>query len=155
MLEANIYGPTGAFHHSSHITHHAVSPFAGGLGSGLLLEASFGRFDFNGRYANANQAGAQPAHAFADYLLGFPVSTSRATSTSLSVSMGPRTTAAMDTCAATAFSTVFGKTSGESPRTPRWRPTGSRAIAPSATAWRAWCGSGARPRKSPSRRCSR
>ena len=63
----------------------STPPFAGGLGSDLLLESSFGRFDFNGRYTNANRAGAQPAHAFGDFLLGFPVSTARATATSLSL----------------------------------------------------------------------
>src|SRR5262249_25271881 len=35
----------------------STPPFAGGLGSGLLLEAKFGRADFNGRFTNANQAG--------------------------------------------------------------------------------------------------
>lgn len=63
----------------------STPPFAGGLGSNLLLEASFGRFDFNGRYTNANRPGAQPAHAFGDFLLGFPVSTARSTATSLSL----------------------------------------------------------------------
>jgi hypothetical protein len=63
----------------------STPPFAGGFGSGLLLEASFGRFDFNGRYTNANRAGAQPSHAFADFLLGYPVSTARSTATSLSL----------------------------------------------------------------------
>jgi hypothetical protein len=63
----------------------STPPFAGGLGSNLLLEASFGRFDFNGRYTNANRTGAQPSHAFADFLLGYPVSTARSTATSLSL----------------------------------------------------------------------
>ena len=63
----------------------STPPFAGGLGSNLLLEASFGRADFNGRYTNANQAGTQPAHAYGDFLLGFPVTTARATATSLSL----------------------------------------------------------------------
>ncbi len=63
----------------------STPPFAGGFGSDLLLDSSFGRFDFNGRYTNANRAGAQPAHAFGDFLLGFPISTARATATSLSL----------------------------------------------------------------------
>jgi hypothetical protein len=63
----------------------STPPFAGGFGSGLLLESSFGRADFNGRYTNANLPGTQPAHAYGDFLLGFPVSTARATATSLSL----------------------------------------------------------------------
>ncbi|MGH9656959.1 MAG: TonB-dependent receptor domain-containing protein, partial [Bryobacteraceae bacterium] len=63
----------------------STPPFAGGFGSGLLNEASFGRFNFNGRYTNADRPGAQPAHAYADFLLGYPVSTARSTATSLSL----------------------------------------------------------------------
>jgi hypothetical protein len=51
-----------------------------GLLSGLALNAGLGRFDFNGRFTNDNPSrAAQPAHAFADFLLGYPVFTYRAT----------------------------------------------------------------------------
>ncbi|MEK7404314.1 MAG: hypothetical protein AAB225_04330 [Acidobacteriota bacterium] len=48
-------------------------PGAFGLLTAVAQEAGFGRFSFNGRYTNDNPArAAQPAHAFADYLLGYP-----------------------------------------------------------------------------------
>jgi hypothetical protein len=51
-----------------------------GMLSGLAQNAGLGRFDFNGRYTNHNPAAAaQPAHAFADFLLGYPVFTYRST----------------------------------------------------------------------------
>jgi hypothetical protein len=60
-------------------------PFSGGFGSNLLQEATFGRFDFDGRYTNSTTGAAQPAHSFADFLLGNPVRTYRSTPTSLSL----------------------------------------------------------------------
>jgi hypothetical protein len=48
-----------------------------GLGSGLTGDAAFGSFNFTGRYTSPT-ATARPPHAFADYLLGFPASTGRA-----------------------------------------------------------------------------
>ena len=54
-------------------------PGAFGLLAGLAQEAAFGRFTFNGRYTNPNQVNTQPAHAFADFLLGYPVTTFRST----------------------------------------------------------------------------
>ncbi|MPZ19488.1 MAG: hypothetical protein GEV06_16450 [Luteitalea sp.] len=51
-----------------------------GMLSGLAQNAGLGRFDFNGRYTNHDpSAAAQPAHAFADFLLGYPVFTYRST----------------------------------------------------------------------------
>lgn len=63
----------------------STPPFSGGFGSGLLQEATFGRFDFDGRYTNSGTGAAAPAHAFADFLLGDPVRTYRSTPTSLSL----------------------------------------------------------------------
>ncbi len=63
----------------------STPPFAGGFGSGLLQEASFGRFNFDGRYTNNTTGAAQPGHAFADFLLGYPTTTYRSTATSLSL----------------------------------------------------------------------
>jgi Carboxypeptidase regulatory-like domain len=54
-------------------------PGAFGLAAGLAQEAAFGRFTFTGRYASGNAATAQPAHAYADFLLGYPVATYRST----------------------------------------------------------------------------
>ena len=54
-------------------------PGAFGILTGIAQEAAFGRFTFNGRYTNLNQPLAQPAHAFADFLLGYPVATYRST----------------------------------------------------------------------------
>jgi hypothetical protein len=53
-------------------------PGAFGLLSGLAQEAGFGRFTFSGRYTSGNAATAQPAQAFADFVLGYPVTTYRA-----------------------------------------------------------------------------
>jgi hypothetical protein len=63
----------------------STPPFSGGFGSNLLQEATFGRFDFDGRYTNNSSGAAQPAHAFGDFLLGDPVRTYRSTPTSLSL----------------------------------------------------------------------
>jgi hypothetical protein len=64
----------------------STPPGAFGLLSGLAQEAAFGRFTFNGRYTNNNpSAAAQPAHAFADFLLGYPVTTFRSTPTAVSL----------------------------------------------------------------------
>lgn len=63
----------------------STPPFSGGFGSGLLQEATFGRFDFDGRFTNSGTGAASPAHSFADFLLGYPVRTYRSTPTSLSL----------------------------------------------------------------------
>lgn len=55
-------------------------PGAFGLLTSVAQNAGFGRFDFTGRFSNNNQAApAQPAHGYADYLLGYPVFTYRST----------------------------------------------------------------------------
>ena len=55
-------------------------PGAFGMLTNVAQNAGFGRFDFNGRYTNNNpNAAAQPAHAFADFLLGYPNFTYRST----------------------------------------------------------------------------
>jgi hypothetical protein len=55
-------------------------PGAFGLLTNVAQNAGFGRFDFNGRYTNNSPAAAaQPAHAVADYLLGYPNFTYRST----------------------------------------------------------------------------
>ena len=55
-------------------------PGAFGLLTGVAQEAAFGRFTFNGRYTNNNPAvAAQPAHAYADFLLGYAGFTYRST----------------------------------------------------------------------------
>jgi hypothetical protein len=63
-------------------THRASSPpFVPGLGSGLANNGALGRFDFNGRFTNSDAPrAAQPAHGFADYLLGYPTVSFRSTS---------------------------------------------------------------------------
>ena len=48
-----------------------------GLGSGLTGDAAFGSFNFTGRFTSPNAAARAP-HAFADFLLGYPASTGRA-----------------------------------------------------------------------------
>ena len=48
-----------------------------GSGSGLTGDAAFGSFNFTGRYTSP-VAAAQAPHAFADFLLGYPASTGRA-----------------------------------------------------------------------------
>ncbi len=56
-------------------------PSTPGLGGWAANQAGLGRFAFNGRYTNDNPArAAQPAHAFADFLLGYPNFTYRSTS---------------------------------------------------------------------------
>ena len=45
------------------------TPTVAGLGSGLVNNAGLGRFDFTGRYTTATST-ADPANAFADFLLG-------------------------------------------------------------------------------------
>jgi hypothetical protein len=47
-------------------------PGAFGLLTNVANNAAFGRFDFNGRFTNDGTGPAQPAHAFADFLLGYP-----------------------------------------------------------------------------------
>ncbi len=60
----------------------ASFPGTAGMASGLAGDAGLGRFNFNGRYTNHNpSATAQPGHGFADFLLGYPVSTARSTTT--------------------------------------------------------------------------
>jgi hypothetical protein len=62
---------------------HRVSsvPFTPGMLSGLANNAALGRFDFNGRFTNNDPSrAAQPAHAFADFLLGYPNFAYRSTS---------------------------------------------------------------------------
>lgn len=55
-------------------------PGAFGLLTSVAQNAGFGRFDFNGRFSNNNPAAAaQPPHAFADFLLGYPNFTYRST----------------------------------------------------------------------------
>ncbi len=56
-------------------------PATPGLGGWAANQASLGRFSFDGRYTNHNPAvAAQPGHAFADFLLGYPFFTYRSTS---------------------------------------------------------------------------
>jgi hypothetical protein len=56
----------------------ASYPSVGGMGSGLANDGGLGRFIFNGRYTLGALTGtAQPAHQFADYLLGYPTTTYR------------------------------------------------------------------------------
>jgi hypothetical protein len=57
----------------------STPPGTFGLGSGLAQNAGLGRFDFNGRFTNNTTGAAAPAHAFADFLLGLPVFSYRAT----------------------------------------------------------------------------
>ncbi|HWQ53414.1 MAG TPA: hypothetical protein VN442_07000, partial [Bryobacteraceae bacterium] len=60
----------------------ASYPGTAGMGSGLANDAAFGRFTFTGFYTDDKAlSSAQPAHAFADYLLGYPVTTYRSTTT--------------------------------------------------------------------------
>ena len=54
----------------------ASNPAVAGLGSGLANNGGLGRFDFTGRYTTATGT-AQPANAFADFLLGYPNTTYR------------------------------------------------------------------------------
>jgi len=59
-------------------------PGAYGLGTGVANNAAFGRFDFNGRFTQDGTT-AQPAHAFADYLLGYANFTYRSTPTAVNL----------------------------------------------------------------------
>jgi hypothetical protein len=55
-------------------------PYVYGLAQDEANDAGLGRFSFNGRYTNNDLSkAAQPAHAFADFLLGYPVNTYRST----------------------------------------------------------------------------
>ena len=60
-------------------------PGAFGLLTGVANEAAFGSFAFTGRYTVEGTAVAQPVHAFADFLLGYPNTTSRATPTAVNL----------------------------------------------------------------------
>jgi hypothetical protein len=53
-------------------------PASFGLGSGAAQNASFGRFDFTGRFTSGGAA-SQPEFALADFLLGYPNTTYRST----------------------------------------------------------------------------
>jgi hypothetical protein len=72
--------------------HKALSPpFVAGMGAGLANNAALGRFDFNGRYTLDDKTkSAQPAHAFADFLLGYPYRAYRSTTSPNMVFRGPR-----------------------------------------------------------------
>jgi hypothetical protein len=50
-----------------------------GQGEGEAQDAGLGRFAFNGRFSNSSTSAAQPAHAFADFLMGYPNVAYRAT----------------------------------------------------------------------------
>ncbi len=63
----------------------STPPGAFGMGTGLAQDAALGRFSFNGRFTNNNLPAAQPAHAFADFLLGYPTTTFRSTPTAISL----------------------------------------------------------------------
>jgi hypothetical protein len=73
--------------------HKALSPpFVAGMGAGLANNAALGRFDFNGRYTLDDKTkSAQPAHAFADFLLGYPYRAYRSTTSPNLLFLGPRT----------------------------------------------------------------
>lgn len=58
----------------------ASFPGTAGMASGLASDAGLGRFNFTGRYTNPGGT-VQPAHPFADYLLGYPASTARSSTT--------------------------------------------------------------------------
>ncbi len=72
--------------------HKSLSPpFVAGMGAGLANNAALGRFDFNGRYTLDDKTkSAQPAHAFADFLLGYPYRAYRSTTSPNMVFRGPR-----------------------------------------------------------------
>jgi hypothetical protein len=64
------------------VARYRFSGFLGafGVGSNVAGEAAFGSFSFTGRYTNGDPSkAATPANAFADFLLGYPASTGRAT----------------------------------------------------------------------------
>ncbi|HWB98195.1 MAG TPA: carboxypeptidase-like regulatory domain-containing protein [Bryobacteraceae bacterium] len=61
-------------------------PGAFGLLTSIAQNAGLGRFDFSGRFTNSNPSQpAQPAHAFADFLLGDPAFTYRSTPTAVNL----------------------------------------------------------------------
>jgi hypothetical protein len=61
-------------------------PGAFGLLTNIAQNAGLGRFDFTGRFTNNNpSAPAQPAHSFADFLLGDPAFTYRSTPTAVNL----------------------------------------------------------------------
>jgi hypothetical protein len=60
-------------------------PGAFGLLTGVANNAAFGRFDFNGRFTNDSTGPAQPAHSFADFLLGYPNFSYRSTPTAVNL----------------------------------------------------------------------
>ncbi|MBL8176530.1 MAG: carboxypeptidase regulatory-like domain-containing protein [Bryobacterales bacterium] len=60
-------------------------PGAFGLGTGVANNAALGRFDFNGRFTNDTTGAAQPAHGFADFLLGYANFTYRSTPTAVNL----------------------------------------------------------------------
>jgi hypothetical protein len=61
-------------------------PGSFGLLTSIAQNAGLGRFDFTGRYTNPDPtAPAQPAHAFADYLLGDAAFTYRSTPTAVNL----------------------------------------------------------------------
>jgi len=68
----------------------ASYPFNAGMGAGLANNAAFGRFDFTGLYTLGGPGAAQPAHSFADYLLGYPVRAYRSTVSPNMVFASPR-----------------------------------------------------------------
>ena len=59
------------------------------MGSGLANNGGLGRFDFNGRYASGGVS-AQPAHQFADFLMGYPSAAYRSTTSPNLLFVGPR-----------------------------------------------------------------
>jgi hypothetical protein len=72
--------------------HKVLSPPAvSGMGSGLANNGALGRFDFNGRYTLDDKTKTvQPAHAFADFLLGYPVVAYRSSTSPNLLFLGPR-----------------------------------------------------------------
>ncbi len=61
-------------------------PGSFGLLTGIAQNAGLGRFDFTGRFTNANpSAAAQPADAYADFLLGDAAFTYRSTPTAVNL----------------------------------------------------------------------
>ncbi|MCC6858906.1 MAG: carboxypeptidase regulatory-like domain-containing protein [Bryobacterales bacterium] len=71
--------------------HKVLSPPAvAGMGSGLANNSGLGRFDFNGRYTLGGPGTAQPAHAFGDFLLGYPVAAYRSTTSPNLLFTSPR-----------------------------------------------------------------
>lgn len=73
------------------IARHKVlsAPAVAGMLSAMANNAGLGRFDFNGRYTSGG-VGAQPAHQFADFLLGYPTAAYRSTTSPNLLLVGPR-----------------------------------------------------------------